>query len=94
MKIVIDLEASVLYSLYMIINDKTIRWYKRSGHKVSAKFVLRAKQSYADCKRTGSIGPLRCAVNLKLAEAIDNMSLIEFANYTGQFTYRIERKRR
>ncbi len=65
-----------------------MKWFKRSGQRISKSVVQKAKDSYANAKRTGKMGTLSCSVQLALADAIDKMSLIEFVNWSGQFTYR------
>ena len=68
------------------------RWYKRDGRRVSEATVASAKATHAAAKRTGRLGPLRCTVQPDIAARIDEMTLHEWANYTGQFTYRPDTK--
>ena len=63
------------------------RWYKRDGRRVSEATVASAKATHAAAKRTGRLGPLRCTVQPDIAARIDEMTLREWVNYTGQFTY-------
>ena len=67
-----------------------MKWYKRSGQRVSQKRVKQAKDNYAIAKRTGQMDNLKCSKQPAVADSIDKMSLIEFANFSGMFTYRKE----
>lgn len=78
----------------MTIQPRSIRWYRRDGRRATTKDVARARQNYAEGKRTGRMGDLRCNTNLTVADRVERMTLIEFANWSGQFTYRFERERR
>jgi len=72
---------------------QTIRWFKRSGQRISESAVRKAKASFAEAKRTGRMGGLmKCSIQTVVADRIDRMTLIEFANWTGQFTYRRARR--
>lgn len=71
----------------------TIKWFKRSGQPVSESAVLRAKNAYITAKLTGRMGEnMTCSIQPAVAESIKRMSLTQFVNWSGQFTYRIERK--
>jgi len=65
-----------------------MKWYKRSGQRVKPSTVLKAKSDYAYAKETGKMGNISCKINLQIAKRIESMSLIEFSNYSGMFTYR------
>jgi len=68
---------------------RTIRWFKRSGQRVSKAAVRKAKASFAEAKRTGRMGSdMTCSIQPAVADRIDRMTLIEFANWSGTFTYR------
>lgn len=78
-----------MYYVYMMIdNPIEKKWYKRNGKRVSKQAVQNAKNAYVTAKRTGKMGNLRCSIQLKVADRVDSMSLIEFVNMTGMFTYR------
>jgi len=67
-------------------------WYKRSGQQTTRKAVQAAKDAYAAAKRTGDMGLLKCSIQPEIADAINRMSLEQFVNWGGQFTYkRVER---
>lgn len=68
---------------------KAKRWFKRSGQRVTEAKVRKAKASFAEAKRTGRMGTcMTCSVQPAVADCIDRMTLREFANWSGQFTYR------
>lgn len=73
-------------------DQKKIRWFRRSGQRISEKKVIQAQQNYVEAKRTGNMGCLKCSIQLKMADSIEAMSLIEFANWSGQFTYKFVEK--
>jgi hypothetical protein len=64
------------------------RWFLRSGKRISAAAVKRAQQRYAEAKRTGHLGPLPCSVRPNVADAIEKMSLKQFASWSGMFVWR------
>jgi hypothetical protein len=68
-----------------------IKFYKRSGLRVSKKYVENARDSYVIAKKTGHMGNLKCEVNLTIADRVSKMSAVEFSNWSGQFTYRISK---
>jgi len=73
---------------------KAIRWFKRSGQRVSEAYVARAKASFAEAKRTGRMGTyMTCSIQPVIADRIDRMTLVEFVNWSGQFTYRWGKER-
>ena len=65
------------------------KWYRRSGARVSEARVAKAKAAHAESFRTG-ISPLglRCKIDHRMAAAVTAMDLIQWANYTGAFTYK------
>lgn len=65
-----------------------LRWFTRAGRPISQAKVEAAKQNYARAKETGSMGTLRCTVDVLVAERIRGMTLVEFANWSGRYTYR------
>ena len=65
-----------------------MKWYKRTGQQVSELTVKKARSNFAIAKRTGRMGNLRCTVNLDVADRVEQMTLVEFANMSGMFTYR------
>lgn len=71
-----------------------MKWFKRSGERVPRVEVEKAKAAYARGKRTGRLGGLKCSIQQEVADSIDKMTLIQFANYSGQFTYRLEKEER
>ena len=50
--------------------------------------VREAQAFYTLAKRTGQMGKLTCSIQPSVADSIEKLTLIEFANYTGMFTYR------
>jgi len=65
-----------------------MKWYKRTGQRVTVQMVERAKLNFVNAKRTGQMGPIKCTVNLDVANRVEQMTLVEFANMSGMFTYR------
>lgn len=65
-------------------------WYRRSGKRTTEYAVRQAKAAYAAGKRTGRMGGMQCSINPAVADRIDAMSLQEFADYTWQFTFKLE----
>jgi hypothetical protein len=65
-----------------------MKWFKRSGERVSAKAVQKAKDNYVLAKRTGRMGCLKCNINHKVAEQIEKMTLREFASWSGSYAFR------
>ena len=65
-----------------------MKFYRRSGQRVSKEKVTKARAAYAEGKRTGKLGHLKCAVNHEEAARIEAMSLMEFCRWSGAFTYK------
>ena len=65
-----------------------VRFFKRSGEAVSRAAVERARDSYVEGKRSGRLGPLRCSVQVSVADRVASMSAEEFCRWSGQFSYR------
>ena len=69
--------------------DTKVCFYTRGGKAVPAARVQSAKQNDADARRTGRYaGGLRCNINPRMAERIESMTLIEYCNWSGAYTYR------
>jgi len=71
-----------------------VLWYERSGKRVSEKRVRQSKDYAAEAKRTGKMGPLICSIQSNVANRIDQMTLIEFANWSGNFTCKHEESKK
>lgn len=65
-----------------------MKYYNRSGKRISKAAVESAKRNAAEARRTGKLGSIRCEINERLADRFDAMTLPEFINYTGICTYR------
>ena len=68
-----------------------VRFFKRSGEAVSRAAVERARDSFAEGKRSGRLGLLRCSVQVQVAERVEAMTAEEFCRWSGQFSYRVSR---
>lgn len=69
-----------------------IRFYKRCGLRVSEAKVLKARDNYAEGKRTGQMGLLKCSIQPEVADSVSKMTAREFASFSGQFSYRVKEK--
>ena len=75
------------------LRPRVYQFYDRRGRRVSERTIQRARDSYALAKGiTGKLGPLSCSIQPEVADAIQRMSLFQFALWSGSFTWReIER---
>ncbi len=64
------------------------RWYLRSGLRTSEATVRQAQRHTEDAKRTGRLGNLSCSIQPDVARGIRDMTITEFAMWSGLFTWR------
>jgi len=64
------------------------QWYRRCGRRISVADVTASKAACAESYRTGYLGTLKRAVNEQMAERVERMTLQEWANWSGAYTYR------
>ena len=69
--------------------ESRVRWYLRSGKRIKEKRVRDCQRATATWRRTGRGGHFPCTPQPAVADSIEKMSLIEFARFSGHFTYRI-----
>ncbi|MFA4972313.1 MAG: hypothetical protein WC683_06845 [bacterium] len=64
------------------------RWYLRNGRRTSEATVRAAQRSAEEAKRTGKMGNIPCSIQPAVARGIRDMTVTEFAQWSGCFTWR------